>query len=130
MHDIVAHGLSVMIVRADGARFMAPSDPGQRQRHSRRSLRRGAPHSRRCATSLSVLRDDTAPLPEAPQPGLRDIAALVRTMVETGREVRLTVRGDVPDDAGGDAVGLTAYRTVQEALTNVMKHAGTRRRPG
>lgn len=124
MHDIVAHGLSVMIVQADGARFAAPSDPEAATTALGTIAATGRSSLAEMRRLLSVLRDDTAPLPEAPQPGLRDIAALVRTMAETGREVRLTVRGDVPDDAGGDAVGLTAYRTVQEALTNVMKHAG------
>jgi Signal transduction histidine kinase len=124
MHDIVAHGLSVMIVQADGARFAAPSDPEAATTALATIAATGRSSLAEMRRLLSVLRDDTAPLPEAPQPGLRDITALVRTMAETGREVRLTVRGDVPDDAGGDAVGLTAYRTVQEALTNVMKHAG------
>jgi signal transduction histidine kinase len=124
MHDIVAHGLSVMIVQADGARFAAASDPQVATTALATIASTGRSSLAEMRRLLSVLRDDTAPLPEGPQPGLRDIAALVGTMVETGRDVRLAVRGEVPEDADGDAVGLTAYRTVQEALTNVMKHAG------
>jgi signal transduction histidine kinase len=124
MHDIVAHGLSVMIVQADGARFAAAKDPDAATAALATIASTGRSSLAEMRRLLSVLRDDTAPALEGPQPGLGDIPGLVRTIAETGRDVRLSLHGDLPDTATTDAVGLTAYRTVQEALTNVMKHAG------
>ncbi|GAA6524327.1 hypothetical protein IDVR_01210 [Intrasporangium sp. DVR] len=124
MHDIVAHGLSVMIVQADGARFAAASDPAAATTALATIASTGRASLAEMRRLLSVLRDDTAPVPEGPQPGLGDVPALVQTLVDTGRDIRLTVHGDLSESAEADAVGLTAYRTVQEALTNVMKHAG------
>jgi signal transduction histidine kinase len=123
MHDIVAHGLSVMIVQADGARFAAAADPSVATAALETISATGRSSLAEMRRLLSVLRDDTAPLPEGPQPGLRDIPGLVATITATGRDVRLAVSGDLDAD-GADAVGLTAYRIVQESLTNVMKHAG------
>jgi len=124
MHDIVAHGLSVMIVQADGARFASATEPEAATAALATIASTGRSSLAEMRRLLSVLRDDTAPLPEAPQPGLDDIASLVQTIAETGRDVRLTVKGDPPDEVAGDALALTAYRTVQESLTNVIKHAG------
>lgn len=124
MHDIVAHGLSVMIVQADGARFAAASDPGAATTALETIAATGRSSLAEMRRLLSVLRDDTMPIPEGPQPGLKDIPGLVDRIAATGRDVRLTIQGSLPDPAAGDAVGITGYRTVQEALTNVMKHAG------
>ena len=124
MHDVVAHGLSVMIVQADGARFAAASDPTAATTALATIASTGRASLSEMRRLLSVLRDDTTPVPEGPQPGLADIGGLVQTIVDTGRDVRLVVLGDLPEPGSTDAVGVTAYRTVQEALTNVIKHAG------
>ena len=72
---------------------------------------------------LGILRDDEAP-GLAPQPGLTDLPALTEAMRQAGIEVDLTVEGRPrPLPAGLD---LTAYRIVQEALTNTLKHANSR----
>ncbi len=124
MHDIVAHGISVMIVQADGARFAAAADPAAATTALETIAATGRSSLAEMRRLLSVLRDDSVPNPDGPQPGLADVRALVQNLVDTGRDVRLAVEGDLSEIAPSDAVGLTAYRTVQEALTNVMKHAG------
>ena len=125
MHDVVAHGLSVMIVQADGARFAAAGDPSAATTALSTIAATGRASLSEMRRLLSLLRDDTAPVPDGPQPGLADIGGLIRTIADTGREIQFVVHGDVPAPGSTDAVGVTAYRTVQEALTNVIKHAGS-----
>ncbi|MEV5723602.1 sensor histidine kinase [Micrococcus luteus] len=97
MHDIVAHSLQVVISQADGARYAADASPDGR------------------GTRL--------PPGRRPQPRLADLPALVETMRLSGLEVSLletgTPRRALP--AGGE---LAAYRIVQEALTNTLRHGG------
>ncbi|KRC91946.1 hypothetical protein ASE25_00720 [Terrabacter sp. Root85] len=127
MHDVVAHGLSVMIVQADGARFAAASDPDAATTALATIAATGRASLAEMRRLLGVLRDDTTGVPEAPQPGLADIETLVAGLTAGGRVVHLRQEGELlPHDAteGDAATGLTAYRIVQEALTNVMKHAG------
>ncbi len=127
MHDVVAHGLSVMIVQADGARFAAASDPDAATAALATIAATGRSSLAEMRRLLGVLRDDESASPDAPQPGLADIATLVAGLTAGGRTVHLRLEGELPPGAGseeGAATGLTAYRIVQEALTNVMKHAG------
>jgi signal transduction histidine kinase len=126
MHDVVAHGLSVMIVQADGARFAAASDPDAATAALATIAATGRSALGEMRRLLGVLRDEGSPSPEGPQPGLADIATLVERLTAGGRTVHLRLEG-LPAGRGGeegDATGLTAYRIVQEALTNAMKHAG------
>jgi signal transduction histidine kinase len=122
MHDIVAHSLSVIITQADGARYASAQDPviagttlatiAETGRSSLRDMRR----------LLGVLRgDETAST--RPLPSLADVDTLVDTVQRSGLTVDYRVEGSSrrPMPAGAE---LTAYRVVQEALTNVLKHAG------
>jgi signal transduction histidine kinase len=127
MHDVVAHGLSVMIVQADGARFAAASDPDAATAALATIAATGRSSLAEMRRLLGVLRDEESASPDAPQPGLADIETLVAGLATGGRSVRLRIEGELPQGPGseeGAATGLTAYRIVQEALTNVMKHAG------
>jgi signal transduction histidine kinase len=120
MHDVVGHRVSLMVLQA-GAIDMAAEDPdrvrqlaGQLQGAGRRSL-----EELRQLLGLLKGSDDEAPL--APQPTLDDIEELVGDSRRAGVEVTLTRCGT---PRGLDpTVGRTAYRVVQEALTNAGKHA-------
>jgi signal transduction histidine kinase len=127
MHDIVGHNLSVIITLADAGAYATDTAPergkealqliGDTGRQAMGELRR----------VLGVLREpaDAEPGgPElSPQPGLADIDALCATVRAAGREVVYRTSGDM--DALDSGVQLTAYRIVQEALTNTLKHADT-----
>jgi signal transduction histidine kinase len=113
MHDVVAHGLSMIVVQADGARYAARRDPAVATAALETIATTGRDSLTEMRRMLGLLRTgDTSEL--RPQPGLADLAG--------GDEVEATL----PDPATPvpDGVGLTAYRIVQEALTNVRKHAG------
>ena len=74
---------------------------------------------------LGILKDDGADAAHSPTPGLRNLGALIDKVRDSGVPVELAVQGDpVPLATGLD---LTAYRIVQESLTNVLKHAGRAR---
>lgn len=117
LHDIVAHSVSVMVVQA-GAAEKALDDPSfvGSALASIRSTGTGALHEMRRVVAL--IRDDHTPTTLEPQPGLADLERLV---AETDPPTTLHVEGaERPLDAG---VALSAYRIVQESLTNVRRHA-------
>jgi signal transduction histidine kinase len=124
LHDVVAHHISMISVRAETARVAVPGMPEQGAEHLRAigdTARTALTEMRRL---LGVLREDTGDEPpdRRPQPGLQELLELVDQTRESGRaRTRLIVRGPVTSlDAG---VELTAYRIVQEALTNARRHA-------
>jgi signal transduction histidine kinase len=122
LHDIVAHGVSVIAVQAEAAEAVLEVEP-DRAREALTvigaSAREVLDEMRRL---LILLRMDDEGDPSAPQPCLDDVPELVRTVRAAGLPVELEVRGPVARLAPG--VDLSAYRIVQEALTNVLKHAG------
>jgi len=124
MHDVVAHGLSVMIVQADGARYAAADDPDAATTALATIAATGRSSLAEMRRLLSLLRDEADEVSEAPQPGLADIEGLVSGLRDTGRTIHLDISGDLAPLLADLSLGLTAYRIVQEALTNVMKHAG------
>lgn len=122
MHDVVAHTLSVVVAQADGGRFAGRTD----SEAALRSLETIADVSRSALTEmralLGVLREGDGEAALGPQPSLADIPALVATTREGGLDVSFVTTGTPrPLPIGA---GLAAYRIVQEALTNVLKHAG------
>jgi signal transduction histidine kinase len=118
MHDIVAHHLSVVVLQAAGAR--AVGSPSLRTLEKiEDSGRRALAETRRL---LGVLRGSGNELELAPQPGIAALPALVASIREAGLPVSLAVDGERAQLPG--AVDVSAYRIVQEALTNAVRHAG------
>jgi signal transduction histidine kinase len=121
MHDVMAHSLAVLISLANGATAKLGRDPEQ-SREALESIselgRQALADTRRL---LSVLRTEEGAEGHAPQPGLGQIADLVDRVTATGLAATLTVRGDPVSVPAG--LALSAYRIVQEAITNTVKHA-------
>jgi signal transduction histidine kinase len=120
LHDVVAHNVSVMAIQAGAARVSGNSSPEAMQLIETTARDTLAELNR----LLGVLRkQDGAPL--APQPGLDQVEALLKAARDAGLEAALKVTGDRrPLPA---ALDLSAYRIIQEAITNVLKHANATR---
>jgi signal transduction histidine kinase len=144
LHDVVTHNVSVMVVQAGAARQVLPGDPDE----AVKALLAVESSGRAALTELRHLlgllspatgpadgawpagQPDCAPAAGAhpngaalaPQPGLDELRSLVGRVANAGLPVALKVVGPPRDLPPG--LGLTAFRVVQEALTNVLKHAG------
>jgi signal transduction histidine kinase len=128
LHDVIAHGMSVMVIQADAARHelepgevVADAALAEIERTGRESLR----EMRRL---LDLLQADGATAGGAglmPQPGLAEIEGLARSVRQAGLPVEVRVEGEPRPLPPG--IDLTAYRIVQEALTNALRHAGPAR---
>ena len=121
MHDVVAHGLSVIVVQADGARYAAAKDPDVAVRTLETVAATGRASLSDMRRLLGLLRTGEE-AERAPQPGLRDLPDLIDLARRSG--TRVTAQLPPDDVALPEGEGLTVYRIVQEALTNVRKHAG------
>lgn len=122
LHDVVAHSISVMVIQAGSARLRLHDDlsASEQALHSVEQTGRQALAEMRLM--LGVLRSDDQDLALMPQPGLRGLDQLLDQMRDAGLTVEGHVEG-VPVTLS-PALDLSAYRIVQEALNNALKHAG------
>jgi signal transduction histidine kinase len=121
LHDAIAHNVSMMVVQAGAERRVLDPTGGSTHETLRtiEQIGRGAlTEMRRMVAMLRSDGDD----PLAPQPGLADLPLLVEQVAAAGLPVELTLEGDVRELPVG--LELSAFRIVQEALTNALKHAG------
>lgn len=125
MHDVVAHGMSVIAVQAAAAQEIVHTDPDKAAEVMGRIENVGRESLNELRRMLGVLRqgDDDTEASLTPQPSLADVGAAVTQSTSAGVDTNLVVIGDARELAPG--IGLTAFRIVQEALTNVLKHAGS-----
>jgi signal transduction histidine kinase len=119
MHDVVAHSVSVMVVQAGGARRILDRDPARAVEAAAHIEDVGRAALAEMRRLLGVLHHSDE---RAPQPTLRELDALVDRTRAAGLPVTLTVEGEPRSLPAG--MDLAAYRVVQEALTNAIKHAG------
>jgi signal transduction histidine kinase len=125
LHDVVAHSVSVTVVQAQAAQRLIEAE----QTDLRQALGSIETTGRQALVELrrllGVLRRTDTDLSLAPQPGLDSLDDLIEQMRDVGLPVELRIEGEAEPLPPG--VGLSAYRIVQETLTNTLKHAGPAR---
>ena len=122
LHDVVAHHVSMMVVQAEAGPLAVERDPARAAGAFEAIAATGRQALVEMRRLLGVLRGDGQAPSLAPQPGLDQVPSLVEQVGRAGLEVELVVEGEkAPLPAG---VELSAYRIVQEALTNAVRHAG------
>jgi signal transduction histidine kinase len=120
LHDVVAHYVSVMVVQAAAARRVADKDPDAARGALQAVEMAGRTALAEMRRMLEVLRADDPGM--GPQPGLGEIERLIQQVRDAGLPVELSIEGSVCCLPAG--MDLAAYRIVQEALTNTVKHGG------
>jgi signal transduction histidine kinase len=121
LHDAIAHNVSMMVVQAGAERRVLDEKGGTTREVLETIERIGRGALTEMRRLVGMLRSDVAE-PLAPQPGLDDLPTLVGQVCEAGLPVELHVDGERRELPVG--IELSAYRIVQEALTNALKHAG------
>jgi signal transduction histidine kinase len=124
LHDVVAHNVSVMVVQADGAAYVLDAAPDQAKQALETISTTGRQALAEMRRLLGVLRtgDDPESGEYVPQPDVGQIEELVEQVRKAGLTVDFRIEGTPRPLPSG--VELTAYRIVQEALTNTRKHGG------
>lgn len=122
MHDIIAHGMSTVVVQAQAGQSVVDTNPDMAREVLNTIEHIGRDSVDEMRRMLGVLRSATGELELAPQPSFDDFDALVEHAEAAGVDVNISVTGDPQPLPPG--LELTGYRIVQEALTNVMRHAG------
>jgi signal transduction histidine kinase len=122
LHDVVAHAISVIVIQARGARRSLADDPDETREALDTIEATGGRALTEMRRLLGMLRTEGEQISLAPQPSLRFLDELVAHVTAAGMPVDVTVEGDPVELPTG--IDLSAYRIVQEALTNTLKHAG------
>ncbi len=123
LHDVVAHGLSVITVQSGVAAHLLERDPAQAKDALEAINATGKQSLEELRAMVGVLRStDDAPLRPTPADP-NDLSALLDGAARSGLDVRVRTHGSFPTDVG-DACVVAVHRIVQEALTNVARHAG------
>lgn len=136
LHDIVAHSVSVMVLQANAGERIVGSRPDEAARNFAAIQTTGRDALAELRRMLGVLRDSEGKDgTREPQPGLADVDRLVEAARQSGVDTTIRIDGDTASLP--EAVQLQAYRIIQEALTNTLRHGGAsradirvRRQPG
>ncbi|GAA1572319.1 histidine kinase [Kribbella hippodromi] len=121
LHDVIAHHIALINVQSGVAAHVLRTQPAEAE-HALALVRTGGRTVlQELTVLLGVLRRSGSPLPTAPTPSLQDLDALIKSFAAAG----VQVKWDRPEALGAlpDVIELTAYRVIQESLTNVLKHA-------
>ncbi|OEJ95609.1 sensor histidine kinase [Streptomyces thermolilacinus] len=121
LHDVVAHHMSVVAIQAEAAPYRVENPPPELEQAFVTIRENAVAALTELRRVLGVVRAEDYEAPDAPQPTLADLEGLLANVREAGLDVELTVTGAVRELPQG--VELSAYRIVQEALSNVLRHA-------
>ncbi len=124
LHDVIAHSVSAMVVQTAAAQDLLRVDPDRAESVLADVAATGRHALSETGRLLHVIRDDADELGLAPTPGLADLPALLDRFRASGLDVSLEIDEPLPALPAG--VDVSAYRIVQEALTNALKYGGDR----
>jgi signal transduction histidine kinase len=125
LHDVVAHAISVIVLQARGGRRMLEEHPDETRAALDAIEHAGEQALAEMRRLLGMLREAGEQVALVPQPSLRRLDELAAQVSSAGLPVEVTVEGSIVELPPG--VDVSAYRIVQEALTNALKHAGPAR---
>ncbi len=125
LHDVIAHSVSVMTIQAGAARMLLDDDPEKARQPLVAVEETGHQALGEMRRLLGVLRGSAGDAEVAPQPGLAQLDGLLEQVRAAGLTVDVAAEGTARPLPPG--IDLTAFRVVQEALTNVLKHGGAAR---
>lgn len=121
LHDVVAHHMSVVAIQAEAAPYRVQNPPPELEKAFATIRENAVAALTELRRVLGVVRAEDYEAPDAPQPTLADLDALLANVRETGLRVDRTTTGAIRELPQG--VELSAYRIVQEALSNTLRHA-------
>ncbi|MEU6883478.1 histidine kinase [Streptomyces sp. NPDC046712] len=121
LHDVVAHHMSVVAIQAEAAPYRVENPPPELEQAFVTIRENAVAALTELRRVLGVVRAEDYEAPDAPQPTLADLEGLIGNVREAGLDVEKTVTGAVRELPQG--VELSAYRIIQEALSNVLRHA-------